>query len=90
MNAIAASLSWLSGSPRPKRLVPMPTIDPEIVVHSAELLTEYGPDFKYGHYLGVKNALQAAGVVAGVGTIFGLAQIPPAKALEVAAGAPLD
>ncbi|HEX2679633.1 MAG TPA: saccharopine dehydrogenase NADP-binding domain-containing protein [Polyangiales bacterium] len=62
-------------------LVPMPTIDPEIIVHSAELLPEYGPDFKYGHYLGVKNALQVAGVIAGVGTIVALAQIPPAKAL---------
>ena len=62
-------------------VVPMPTIDPEVVVRSAELLPEYGPDFKYGHYFGVKNALQVAGLVAGVGTVFGLAQIGPARAL---------
>ena len=61
--------------------VPMPTIDPEVVVHSAELLSEYGPDFRYGHYLGVKNALQVGGLVAGVGSLFALAQLPPARAL---------
>jgi len=61
--------------------VPMPTIDPEIVLHSAELLPEYGPDFHYGHYLGVKSALQVAGIVSGAGSVFALAQLPPAKAL---------
>jgi short subunit dehydrogenase-like uncharacterized protein len=61
--------------------VPMPTIDPEVVVHSAELLPEYGPDFKYGHYFGLKNALQVAGLLAGVGTVFTLAQLAPARAL---------
>ena len=61
--------------------VPMPTIDPEVVVRSAELLPEYGPDFRYGHYLGVKHALQVGGLVAGVGVVFGLAQLAPARAL---------
>jgi short subunit dehydrogenase-like uncharacterized protein len=61
--------------------VPMPTIDPEVVVRSAELLPEYGPDFRYGHYLGLKHGLQVAGVVAGVGTVFALAQLAPARAL---------
>lgn len=61
--------------------VPMPTIDPEIVLRSAELLPEYGPDFHYGHYLGVKNALQVAGIVSGAGSVFALAQLPPARAM---------
>ncbi|HMI89813.1 MAG TPA: saccharopine dehydrogenase NADP-binding domain-containing protein [Polyangiales bacterium] len=61
--------------------VPMPTIDPEVVVRSAELLAEYGPDFRYGHYIGLKHGLQVAGVVAGVGTVFALAQLAPARAL---------
>jgi len=61
--------------------VPMPTIDPEVVVRSAELLPEYGPDFHYGHNLGLKHALQVAGVVAGAGTVFALAQLAPARAL---------
>ncbi len=61
--------------------VPMPTIDPEIVLRSAEVLPEYGPAFHYGHYLGVKNALQVAGIVSGAGSVFALAQLPPARAL---------
>ena len=31
--------------------VPMPTIDPEVVLRSAQLMGDYGPDFHYGHYL---------------------------------------
>jgi len=61
--------------------VPMPTIDPEIVVRSAELLPEYGPDFRYGHYFGVKRGYQVAGLIAGFSMLFGLAQVKPAKAL---------
>jgi saccharopine dehydrogenase (NAD+, L-glutamate forming) len=61
--------------------VPMPTIDPMIVVRSAELLPEYGPDFRYGHYMGIKRAYQVAGLFAGVGTVFALAQVEPTKKL---------
>lgn len=61
--------------------VPMPTIDPEIVVRSAELLPEYGPDFRYGHYLGLKHGYQVAGMIAGFSMLFGLAQMGPTKAL---------
>jgi short subunit dehydrogenase-like uncharacterized protein len=70
--------------------VPMPTIDPEIVVRSAELLPEYGPDFKYGHYVGLKHGYQVAGLIAGVSTVFALAQIPPAKRLLQKAKVPGD
>ncbi|HEX2678726.1 MAG TPA: saccharopine dehydrogenase, partial [Polyangiales bacterium] len=61
--------------------VPLPTIDPEIVVRSAEFLPEYGPDFRYGHYIGLKHGYQVAGIVAGAGALFTLAQLPPARAL---------
>ena len=61
--------------------VPMPTLDPDVVLHSAELLPEYGPDFRYGHYMALKHGAQVAGLVAGVGTVFALAQLPPTKAL---------
>jgi short subunit dehydrogenase-like uncharacterized protein len=70
--------------------VPMPTIDPEIVVRSAELLPEYGPDFKYGHYVGLKHGYQVAGLIAGVSTVFALAQIPTAKKLLQKAKDPGD
>lgn len=61
--------------------VPMPTIDPLVVVRSAELLPEYGPNFRYGHYMGLKHGYEVAGLVAGVGSVFALAQFEPTKKL---------
>jgi short subunit dehydrogenase-like uncharacterized protein len=61
--------------------VPMPTIDPEVVVRSAELMPEYGPDFHYGHFMALKHGAQVAGLMAGVGTVFALAQLPPTRSL---------
>jgi short subunit dehydrogenase-like uncharacterized protein len=60
-------------------VVPFPSIDPQIVLRSARALPEYGPDFSYGHYIAVKRAYQAAGLVGGTAGLFTLAQIPPAR-----------
>ena len=54
--------------------VPAPTIDPEIVCRSAELLERYGVDFRYGHYIGLKHWPQVAGLLAATGTLFGLSK----------------
>ena len=35
--------------------LPAPTIDPQVVLHSAAALERYGPDFRYGHYIVVKQ-----------------------------------
>ncbi len=59
--------------------LPLPTIDPQIVGRSARALDRYGPDFSYGHFAAVKRLPIAIGGVAGVATLFGLAQIPPAR-----------
>ncbi|HYI36146.1 MAG TPA: saccharopine dehydrogenase NADP-binding domain-containing protein [Thermoleophilaceae bacterium] len=59
--------------------VPMPTIDPQIVVRSARALERYGPDFSYGHYAAVKRLPFALGGMAGVGVLMGAAQIPPLR-----------
>ncbi|UQX89327.1 saccharopine dehydrogenase NADP-binding domain-containing protein [Jatrophihabitans telluris] len=62
-------------------LVPLPTIDPQVVTRSAQALTEYGPDFSYGHYAGVDHL---ATIVAGgltIGGVMAIAQIPPARSL---------
>jgi short subunit dehydrogenase-like uncharacterized protein len=59
--------------------LPLPTIDPQVVGRSARALDRYGPDFSYGHYAAVKRLPIAVGGVAGVATLFGLAQIPPAR-----------
>jgi short subunit dehydrogenase-like uncharacterized protein len=71
---------------RPKRddglyLLPMPTIDPQIVRLSALAETRYGPDFSYAPYIGVRRLPAAVGLAGGVGTLFTLAQVPPARKL---------
>jgi short subunit dehydrogenase-like uncharacterized protein len=61
--------------------VPMPTIDPQVVRRSARLLPEYGPDFRYGHFLAQKRLTSVVGLAVGVGTVFALAQFSPTRAL---------
>lgn len=55
-------------------LLPMPTIDPQIVRRSAATLERYGPDFRYGHYLSVKSLATAIALVGGIGALFAGAQ----------------
>jgi saccharopine dehydrogenase (NAD+, L-glutamate forming) len=61
--------------------IPLPTIDPQVVLRSAAALDRYGPDFRYGHYAAVKHLPVAAAGVAGVGALFALAQLPPTRNL---------
>lgn len=60
-------------------VMPMPTIDPAVVLRSARTLERYGPSFTYGHYLRTKNLGQAARVVAGAGGMVLLAQFGPTR-----------
>ncbi|WP_435122854.1 saccharopine dehydrogenase family protein [Amycolatopsis thermoflava] len=60
-------------------LVPLPTIDPQIVVGSARELPEYGPDFTYSHYAAVKHLPVLAGGLAGLGAAVALVQLPPVR-----------
>jgi short subunit dehydrogenase-like uncharacterized protein len=62
-------------------VVPAPTIDPQIVLRSARALDRYGPDFRYGHYMATRGTLPTAALMAGVGTVAVLAQLPPARTL---------
>ncbi|BCB77623.1 saccharopine dehydrogenase NADP-binding domain-containing protein [Phytohabitans flavus] len=59
--------------------LPLSSIDPRIVVHSARALPRYGPDFMYSHFVGVRSPFTAAGVAAGAIGAFGLAQFGPAR-----------
>ncbi len=59
--------------------LPLPTVDPQIVARSARALERYGPDFRYSHYASLPNLPLAAGVPIGVGLLFGVAQVPPAR-----------
>ncbi|WP_242906261.1 saccharopine dehydrogenase family protein [Actinomadura terrae] len=68
--------------------LPAPTIDPQVVARSARALDRYGPDFTYGHHVAVKHLAEAAGMVAGAGTLLALAQVPPARSLLRRFGVP--
>jgi len=60
-------------------VLPMPTIDPQIVLRSARALERYGPAFSYGHYVAIKRLPVAVGLAGGVAGLFALAQVPPAR-----------
>ncbi|HEY8478714.1 MAG TPA: saccharopine dehydrogenase NADP-binding domain-containing protein [Spirillospora sp.] len=70
--------------------LPMPTIDPQIVLRSAAALDRYGPDFSYGHYFAVRRLAVAAGLVAGAGGLTALAALPPTRDLLLRLRAPGD
>jgi len=60
-------------------LLPMPTIDPLVVTASARALPRYGPDFTYCHQLAAGGTGRTIATASGIGMIFGLAQLPPAR-----------
>jgi short subunit dehydrogenase-like uncharacterized protein len=62
-------------------VIPAPTIDPITVLRSARALDRYGPDFSYAHYIVAKRLPVAVGLVAGVGGVVALAQLPPTRNL---------
>jgi short subunit dehydrogenase-like uncharacterized protein len=59
--------------------VPLLTVDPQIVAHSAAALDSYGPDFRYSHYAGVKQLPVVVGGIAALGLLAVAAQIPAAR-----------
>jgi short subunit dehydrogenase-like uncharacterized protein len=69
-------------------VMPLPTIDPQIVLRSARALRRYGPDFGYGHYLVQKRLATLAGLAGGAGAAMALAQLPPARRLLLSLRAP--
>jgi short subunit dehydrogenase-like uncharacterized protein len=62
-------------------VMPLPTIDPQIVLRSARALPRYGPDFSYGHYLVQKRLATLAALAGGVGAAVVLAQLAPTRRL---------
>ncbi len=62
-------------------LVPLPTIDPQVVRRSAAQLERYGPDFEYSHYAAVKRLPSVVLGAAGVGALAIAAQVPPLRRL---------
>jgi short subunit dehydrogenase-like uncharacterized protein len=62
-------------------LMPLPTIDPQVVVRSAAAREDYGPEFTYSHYAGFKRLPVALGGAAGVTALTGAAQLRPLREL---------
>jgi short subunit dehydrogenase-like uncharacterized protein len=62
-------------------LLPLPTIDPQMVQRSGAALASYGPRFTDSHYAGTKTLRYAAGGAVGVSALAAGAQIPPVRNL---------
>ncbi|WP_370618690.1 saccharopine dehydrogenase family protein [Mumia sp. Pv 4-285] len=59
--------------------LPLPTIDPQVVLRSARSLPAYGPDFAYGHYVQFQRLPVAVGAAVGTGAVVVGAQVPPIR-----------
>lgn len=59
--------------------VPLPVIDPAVVLRSARSLPAYGPHFRYGHYARVSHLGTVAGMVGGAGLLAGAARVGPVR-----------
>ncbi|WP_026454982.1 saccharopine dehydrogenase family protein [Saccharomonospora iraqiensis] len=60
-------------------LVPIPTLDPQIVGRSAAALPRYGPEFTYRHYAAVKRLPTVLLGALGLGVLGLASRIPPAR-----------
>ncbi len=62
-------------------LLPLPTIDPQVIQRSGAALASYGPKFRYSHFAGTKTLRYAAGGAVGIGAIALGAQVGPIRNL---------
>jgi saccharopine dehydrogenase (NAD+, L-glutamate forming) len=60
-------------------LLPLPTIDAQVVARSGAALASYGQEFRYSHYAGIKSLPVAAVGAASVAGLFSAAQVPPLR-----------
>lgn len=67
--------------------VPLPTLDPQIVLRSARALPSYGPDFTYEHYAHFHTRRMIAATAPVAGALFVGSQIPPVRSLLLKAKA---
>jgi saccharopine dehydrogenase (NAD+, L-glutamate forming) len=69
-------------------VLPLPTLDPQIVASSAAAMDDYGPDFRYRQYVAVDRLTSAVGLAVGAAALAGLAQVPPARRWLIERGKP--
>lgn len=60
-------------------LIPLPTIDPQIVARSGLARDDYGPDFTYTHYAGAKHVSTVALALVGFLTALIAVQVGPLR-----------
>ncbi|MFY1595636.1 saccharopine dehydrogenase family protein [Micromonospora sp. WMMD737] len=60
-------------------IVPLPTIDPQVVRRSAAARPEYGPDFRYRHFAAVKRLPTVLAGGFGLGGLVALVKLPPTR-----------
>ncbi|MBC3840054.1 saccharopine dehydrogenase [Streptacidiphilus sp. 4-A2] len=60
-------------------VLPLPTVDPQVVARSAAALPGYGPDFHYTHHVAVKRLPAAAALVLGTAVLAAAAPVPPLR-----------
>lgn len=61
--------------------LPLPTIDPQIVLRSARSLDRYGPEFTYSHFAQFTKLPMLAATLAGGAMLVAGAQLKPTRAL---------
>src|SRR5262249_11373743 len=59
--------------------LPLPTIDPQIILRSARALERYGPEFTYRHCAWVKSFPMAAGASVGLPALVLASQLGPVR-----------
>jgi saccharopine dehydrogenase (NAD+, L-glutamate forming) len=62
-------------------VLPLPTIDPQVILRSAAALDRYGPDFSYSHNLVAGSLPFAAAVAGGAAGALALSQLAPTRRL---------
>jgi short subunit dehydrogenase-like uncharacterized protein len=62
-------------------LLPLPTCDPVVVKRSAAARAEYGPDFTYSHYAGMRHVTTVVWASAAVGGLVAASRIRPVRRL---------
>jgi short subunit dehydrogenase-like uncharacterized protein len=61
--------------------MPLPTIDPQVVLRSARSLDRYGPEFTYSHFAQFKKLPMLAATLAGGAVVLAGAQLKPTREL---------
>jgi short subunit dehydrogenase-like uncharacterized protein len=77
---IGAAPPWIRKQPELGAwVVPFPSVDQQVVLRSAAANERYGPNFRYGHFMQVKNFKSVVQLVGGVAGVIAAAQLKPTR-----------